>query len=160
MEATEKKTPGASDFASKNIVNLIYDVDGLCGAPFLLPARGRASAPPVVGPGPVKSIAWLSGNACRTKEARAEFIHSATPALAHTLALLKHGAGPLWEGELSSNQVQLHACSAHRWASRLRLRIQHAWHGCRQARRPPFRLRCKQALCEPVARQEVINMGL
>ena len=143
---TEKTIPGASGFVSKHIVNLIYDVDDLCGAPFLLLARDRASAPPVVGPGPVKSIAWRSGNACRTNEACAEFIHSATPALAHTPALLEHGAGPLWEGELSSSLVQLRACSAHRWASRLRLRIQHAWRGCRQARQPPVRLRCKQAL--------------
>ena len=146
VEITQKKFAGVSGFVGKNVINVIYDVDNVLDRPRLLKAQDRASAPPVVGPGPRASISWLSGGSVHTLGACSDFIHSVVPVLGQTLDMIWSGSGRLWQGEFSSNQVQLHACSAHRWLMRLRLRIGPAWRDCRQARRPAFRVRGKRTL--------------
>ena len=117
-----------------NIINLILDVDDLVGSPYMLRARDRAPASPVVGPGTMAGVAWMTQNQCVTKAECAKFIHIATPVLGRTLRLVSVGASPLWRGELSSHNVQLHACAAHRWMTRLRRRVGGKWCGCRCAR--------------------------
>ena len=146
VTVTAKKFSGVSGYVAKNIVNAIYDSDEVSIEPCLLPVRDRASAPPVVGPGPKKCIRWLTAQAVSGDEACADFIHCLTPVLGNVLGLIQCGPRQLWQGEYSSNSVQLHACNAHRWLSRLRQRVGPKWKACRQAVRPPLRFRRKRPL--------------
>ena len=146
VSVTVKKFSGVSGYVAKNIINTIYDSDELSTHANLLTTRDRATAAPVVGPGPKKSIGWLTARAVRDDAACAAFIHSLTPVLGNVLQLIKRESNHLWQGEYSSNNVQLHACNAHRWLSRLRLRVGPKWTACRRAVRPPRRLTQKGGL--------------
>ncbi|CAE8640255.1 unnamed protein product [Polarella glacialis] len=133
VDVTQSAIPGANSFVAKNIVNVIYDVDiALSGTLFAF--RDRETAPPVVGPGPRAGVGWLtaSGVRCKDQAGCSAFLGRVTTALRPFFLSLRAGDGrPLWQGEFSPTQVQLHACAMHRWAQILRLGMVPKWGGCR-----------------------------
>ena len=154
---TEAKVYGASNFVAKNIANLIYDTDAVFPPEArLMPCADRSTAMPQVGPGPRRGICWLTGGAIKAgdKNGASAFLSQICGHLGDLVVHLHTAPGrTLWRGEWSPTQVQLHTCAAHRWATRLRLKVGPSWHGCRVRKpwavaRPARRLRAKRTPAE------------
>jgi hypothetical protein len=139
VDVTQDKINGASEFVAKNVVNVIYDADAMTPElPPLLGFTDRPSARPKVGPGPGKSISWLTARQLLESDQAglSAFLQAATPVLQEVMMGLTDGnGGQVWRGEFSATMVQLHGCAAHRWFSKLKLRVGRKWLGCRTVKR-------------------------